>query len=165
MTDPVVIRPTVAADADALRGIRLAALHHDPGSFSTTHDEALALGPEVWLERATGSDTVRNIVAELDGRLVGLVAGIRERDHVELVSMWTAPDARGHGVGRRLVEAVLEWAGSLDVDDVRLWVVRGNDPAFRLYERCGFHLTGEEDTDPADPCRGELRMRWSAELG
>ena len=52
--------------------------------------------------------------------------------------MWVAPDARGAGVGRDLVERVVAWAGSHDFPVLRLLVTQTNDGATRLYERCGF---------------------------
>ena len=92
------------------------------------------------------------------GECVGLVGGHQAEtgDHVDLVSMWTAPAARGKGVGAALVDAVIEWA---DGRAVELWVTRGNDAALRLYERCGFVETGDHQPLPSDPCKDEIRMR------
>jgi GNAT superfamily N-acetyltransferase len=99
-------------------------------------------------------------VAVLNDEFVGLCGAHLPvpGEPVELVSMWTAPAARGHGVGRSLVEAVLEWVTKHDPPAVELWVTRGNEPAVRLYQACGFDLTDETTPSPADPCREELRM-------
>ena len=43
--------------------------------------------------------------------------------------MWTAPATRRSGLGRGLVEAVLDWAASTGATAVELWVTRDNDPA------------------------------------
>ena len=82
----------------------------------------------------TESDEV--LVAEIDGRVVGAL--VRDGDHVEAIAV--TPDRRGAGVGRALIEAVLDRTGhvtagfraevrpfyeSLDFDiearDDRLW--------------------------------------------
>ena len=76
--------------------------------------------------------------------IAGIAVGITspEIQHAELVSMWVRPDARGSGVGRRLIEAVLDWAQGAAFGEVRLWVVDGNERAERVYSRLGFRRTG-----------------------
>lgn len=76
---------------------------------------------------------------------MGIAVGITNDEirHAELVSMWVRPDARGAGVGRRLIEAVLGWAGGVGIGEVRLWVVEGNERAEGVYSRLGFERTGK----------------------
>lgn len=155
------IRPTQASDADALRSIRLAALGADPTAFGSSLERESIFPVETWIDRAAGNEASRTFVAvDGDGSFVGMAGGHRPTTDgpIELVSMWTAPSARGHGVGRALVDAVVAWATELGDDEVRLWVTRGNDTALRLYERCGFVLTDEVGVAASDPCREELRM-------
>jgi ribosomal protein S18 acetylase RimI-like enzyme len=57
---------------------------------------------------------------------------------VELISMWVAPFARGHGVGDSLANAILEWAREQQASRVALAVFEGNEPALALYRRHGF---------------------------
>ncbi len=70
--------------------------------------------------------------------------------------MWTDPAARSTGVGRALVDEVVAWATG---ESVQLWVTQGNSAAQRLYESCGFVLTGDYQPLPSDPCKDEVRMR------
>ena len=157
----VEIRRTTEGDADALRTIRLAALQTDPTAFGAAYADVVTYGPELWVERATGSAVSATFLAFQDGVAVGMAAGVEMPEasgRVELVSMWTAEEARGLGVGQQLVEAVLLWASERGTPDVRLWVTRGNDPALRLYQRCGFELTEEVGVAASDPCSEELRM-------
>jgi len=65
----------------------------------------------------------------------------------ELISMWVAPEARGTGVGRALVEAVVDWATSERSERVVLAVRRNNAPAVALYARSGFVLVGPNPDD------------------
>lgn len=81
-------------------------------------------------------------------------SGQAEDDGHQLISMWVAPAARGHGVGRALVGRVIAAAGGRP-----LWlrVMDGNATAVRLYQRCGFML---DDADPdAEGCRAMHRSR------
>jgi ribosomal protein S18 acetylase RimI-like enzyme len=88
-------------------------------------------------------------VAEHGAAPVGLVAmRPTDDDELELTSMWVAPAARGHGVGRALVGRVVAAAAGRPL---RLRVLDGNATAIRLYERCGFVL---DESDPDDEgCR------------
>jgi RimJ/RimL family protein N-acetyltransferase len=57
--------------------------------------------------------------------------------------MYVRPEARGAGVARRLVEAVIAYARAR-VELIQLSVVVGNEPARRLYARLGFVEYGIE---------------------
>jgi RimJ/RimL family protein N-acetyltransferase len=53
---------------------------------------------------------------------------------------------------------VITWAGKRNAATVHLWVTETNAPARALYERCGFALTGEQQSLPSDPSLGEVAM-------
>jgi ribosomal protein S18 acetylase RimI-like enzyme len=72
--------------------------------------------------------------------------------------MFVRPQARGHGVGEALVDAVAVWARGKDAKSVHLWVTETNKPAIRLYERCGFTATPERQPLPSNPAVGEHGM-------
>ena len=55
-----------------------------------------------------------------------------------LVGMFVAGNARRAGVGVALVEAISCWAQACGARRLTLWVTVRNDPAFALYQRCGF---------------------------
>jgi ribosomal protein S18 acetylase RimI-like enzyme len=59
--------------------------------------------------------------------------------------MWVAPEARGSGAGRVLVDAVIAWAGERGARRLVTSVTEGNDGALRLYERAGFADTGARE--------------------
>ena len=148
-------------DGATLKRLRLGALLDTPSAFASTHEAEAPQSDDRWAELAAARSAGRDhttIFAVVDGVEVGLVGGHRsdDGDEVELVSMWSDPAARGQGVGTALVDAVVEWA---DGSPVNLWVTRGNDTALRLYERCGFAVTGEVAPLPSDPCKDEIRMR------
>jgi ribosomal protein S18 acetylase RimI-like enzyme len=100
-------------------------------------------------------------LAPVEGRAIGVVGSFRTAVGATLLrlgAMWTAPAHRGRGVGRRLVGAVLEWAGQSEARQVELWVTKGNVAAFALYQSTGFTLTGEQQPLPSDTSLTVLRM-------
>ena len=64
----------------------------------------------------------------------------RPPDDCLLFSMWVAPAARRSGAGRALVQAVDDWGRTWGATRVVLWVIAGNEPAMRFYDRIGFHV-------------------------
>jgi len=60
-----------------------------------------------------------------------------------LVGMYVRPHARGAGIGRRLVEAVIAHARQ-HVELLQATVVSSNEPAWRLYAKLGFIEYGIE---------------------
>lgn len=161
----VHVRRIRSDDGPLLKTMRLAALADTPFAFGSTHAAEAVLTDDDWTvraERAAGGDYSLYVVAELDGgRVVGIAGAYRpdpSRHVVDLVSMWTAPEARRTGAGRLLVRAVVDWARSTGAAAVELWVTRGNDPAERLYRSMGFVETGDHQPLPSDPCKDELRM-------
>ena len=160
----LVVQRIQPDEGDVLRALRLAALTDAPTAFASTLASETDRPPEAWAARArstSAGDDAATFLARLDGRVVGLAGGVREplrAPTAELVSMWTAPDARGAGVARALVDAVLRWAEEAGIATVGLWVTRGNDAALALYRAAGFVTTGDHQPSPTDPCRDEVRM-------
>lgn len=77
------------------------------------------------------------LVAELDGRIVGFGCWDPKG---EIPALYVLRDAQGYGIGRRLLEAMLERLS--DCKQVRLEVLEGNDRAIGFYEHMGFRLDG-----------------------
>lgn len=151
-------------DHEVYRTVRLAALADTPSAFGSTLAGESALDEAAWVDRAGGSasgSTRVLFLARQDGDVVGLAGGYRDEPNassVELFSMWTSPAVRRTGVGHGLVVAVIEWARQTGASQLRLWVTDGNTPAIRLYDKLGFHPTGERKPLPSDPAKDELAM-------
>jgi ribosomal protein S18 acetylase RimI-like enzyme len=157
----VVVRQVGPDEWELLRDVRLAALAEAPYAFGSTYAREAAFTEEQWRGRlASRAVTLFAFADELaDGQPAGL-AGVYEEDGVaDIVSMWVRPAARGHGVGEALVMAAADWAKARDHETLYLWVTESNDAARKLYERCGFTVTGERQPLPSDPSLDEVRMR------
>lgn len=58
--------------------------------------------------------------------------------------LYVTPTARRLGLGRRLVEQLLDWAEDNDIKGIDLEAYQGNTPASILYRSLGFHRLGRE---------------------
>lgn len=77
----------------------------------------------------------------------------------QVSSMWVAPEARNRGIGTALIEQITDSARREGVRELQLEVTDGNDEALRLYERCGFRLTGRTSPHPRKVGLAEREMR------
>ena len=88
-----------------------------------------------------GSGDFRGLVAELDGRAVGLAHYLFHRscwtlnDICYLQDLYADPDVRGTGIGRALIEAVYEKAAEAGAPEVYWMTQEFNATARRLYDR------------------------------
>ena len=82
--------------------------------------------------------------SEIVGIAALLIAEGRKEAHKGLlVGMYVRPGSRKSGVGRRLVETIIEYARER-VEVIQLAVVSDNEQARRLYTRLGFLEYGLE---------------------
>ena len=128
---------------EQLRDLRLRALQDAPNAFGSTYAEESLRTDADWVgwaaDLAVGGSSF-GVVAD-DGGWIAMAVGAPHRDHpgeAGLFAMWVAPDARHAGIGRALVEHVVDWARSRDFPVLRLLVTRTNGGAIRMYRRCGF---------------------------
>jgi ribosomal protein S18 acetylase RimI-like enzyme len=158
----VEIREIGVDDWQAMRDIRLASLKDAPGAFASTYEREVTFTEAEWLSRISRGDNFLAYAPALGAAPVGIVGGYEiEAGTTELISMWVSPPARGHGIGRALVEAVVGRARAKGMSRVHLWVAEGNGNARLLYERCGFQPTGERQPLPSNVQVTELAMARS----
>jgi ribosomal protein S18 acetylase RimI-like enzyme len=145
----VLVRPLAEADFDAWWRLRLRMLKEHPEAFGGSYDEAVAAGAEHQRERFLQPNGF--ILGAFDGDvLIGTVGCVRERlekmRHKAFIwGVYVAPEARGRGVGRGLMEAAIararEWPG---LQQIHLAVVTLNEAARHLYRSLGFQVYGLE---------------------
>jgi ribosomal protein S18 acetylase RimI-like enzyme len=143
------VRPARPEDLPALArlGAKLARAHHgfDPARFFLP-EEPIEAGYAWWLGKELRNRRAVVLAAESRGRVVGYAYGrLEARDWNLLrdacgvaVDLWVEPRARGGGLGRALVDALLAALEARGAERVVLYVASNNPEARRLFERLGF---------------------------
>jgi ribosomal protein S18 acetylase RimI-like enzyme len=129
-------------------------------------EEALFL-----LLRFDGVDTHSSRVILLDGEAVGAALIARRGWSSRLAGMAIVPDARGLGVGHHLMTQMLQEARERGERLMELEVIEQNEPALRLYEKCGFRVhrrlvgyAGAPTGEPLEEALEEVDLRELARL-
>ena len=137
MTATVSLRPAAAED-EAL----LLTWANDPGTraASRRHDPIAAADHHRWLERRLASaDDTRIWIGEADGLPIGVVRFERRAHDAFEVSITVAPEARGRGLARPLLEAGVSAARAVFGQATILAdILPGNEASVRLFTAAGF---------------------------
>lgn len=150
------IRPLEISDAPVYRAFRLRGLREHPDAFTSSFEEE-TLRPLADTEKrlaASTSEKLWGAFVEGEGKgggpvMAGMVGLSREtrlksRHKASLVSMYVAEEYSGQGLGRALVDTVLQAAKTWGVELVILTVTDSNRQAMALYESAGFSSFGTE---------------------
>jgi ribosomal protein S18 acetylase RimI-like enzyme len=141
----IELRQLLPTDAASYRAIRLEALRDTPDAFSSTYEAEKDRPLDAFAARLRDS----HVVGAFDGaRLVGIAGfyvqpGPKQAHKGMLWGMYVRPTHRGCGLGRRLVEAIIEHARQ-SVELLQLFVVSDNRTARELYRKLGFVEYGIE---------------------
>lgn len=122
------VRPMEESDLDSVMEIERA-------SFSTPWSRAS-------FANLLGRDDASLWVAAVDGNVVGYAVVWYVLREAELGNLAVASDFRCRGLGRHLLDWVLEKARGRGVERMYLEVRASNQGAQRLYERRGFLVVG-----------------------
>jgi ribosomal protein S18 acetylase RimI-like enzyme len=150
-------------NAMVFKAVRLRALQDTPSAFGSTYGRESQLADAEWIDRATKWNGDHSILfLALDGEIGCGIAGSHldpdDSARAHLISMWTAPTHRRHGVGCQLVNEVVAWARARGSRTLLLMVTSSNEGAMRFYEQLGFSRTGVTAPYPNDPALIEYQM-------
>lgn len=158
----VSIRPFREGEWPLYRALRLDALRDSPHAFGSTIAREAGFPEQEWIRRlANGATSPHDLplVAECDGRAIGLAWARIAAEHPETVTLyqfWVHPDFRRHGVGRMLVDAATDWARGSHAREMTLSVALGPGSAIDFYRRLGFEAVG--DRSPLRPGSDALQQ-------
>lgn len=156
------IRKLAPDEGRIYRDLRLAALADSPDAFGSSLAGEQGRSDAEWSARLAPSDGDLPLVAEVDGRPVGLAWGRIEQteaDTARVYQMWVAPEHRRSGAARLMLDAIVDWARDKKLRRVELFVARDNTPATELYLAAGFKPIGE----PGALCGGSALLAQTME--
>jgi GNAT superfamily N-acetyltransferase len=139
VTKALTVRPVAAGDFEGWKPLwdGYNAFYGREGPTALPHEVTRS----TWSRFFDAYEPVHGLVAESAGRLVGLVHYIFHRSTLHtapicyLQDLFTAPDVRGKGVGRALIEAVYERARAANAGRVYWHTHETNATAMRLYDK------------------------------
>ena len=143
----ITVRRLGPDDAARYQALRLRGLEEHPESFTSSAQEEAAR-PLQWAQDRLRGVAERPHDLFLGAFRAGMLLGIvglqgryrpKERHNATVVGMYVVPEVSGQGVGRLLMQALLQEAALIPgLEQLDLTVTEGNDAARTLYARCGF---------------------------
>ncbi len=121
------------------RDLRLEALQAIPQAFLDDVDYAQSLSAKAWQQKMNSM-----FFEEVDGKFVGMIGAYREDKmkihHImHVVSFYVQPNHRGIGIGKSLLQCVIDLAKSDEtVKKLQLGVINTQTVAHELYLSMGF---------------------------
>lgn len=88
------------------------------------------------------SENSKYIVAKENGEIVGFAGVIITPVDVEITNIVTKKSKRKKGIGKLLLDKLIEMAIKTNLETISLEVNEKNEIAIYLYEKCGFEKVG-----------------------
>lgn len=141
--EPAILRPPECGDFGWIIH-RHGALYHQEYGWNAEFEALVAEIVAKFIKNfKEGRELCR--VADRGGRVVGSVFVVEEdAETAKLRLLYVEPDARGDGLGRRLVEEAMSFARQAGYRRMTLWTNDLLDAARHIYEKAGFRLVSQE---------------------
>ncbi|MEH2363777.1 GNAT family N-acetyltransferase [Nostoc sp.] len=146
----MIIRKLTKHDAEDYSQIRLEALYNNPDSFGTMYHEEAINTIDQFRDRIPVDNNNFILGCFEDKELIGIVAfhqqsRIKVRHKAYIRSMYVQQEYRGKGIGKLLLNELIERAKAInEIEILLLDVVTSNLSAKRLYFSLGFQIYGIE---------------------
>lgn len=115
-----------------------------------------------WTENGFFSFLLRSdtlfLVAKEEDRILGYMGIMMVLDEGEITNVSVAQTARRRGVGRLLVQTMLDKMRRAGLNMIHLEVRKSNTPAIRLYEQFAFVQDGERKNYYEEPTEDAVLM-------
>ena len=139
----IAIRSMLASDASSAR-----ALLEESPEASMWSKESLEESASQWVAW----------VAELDGQVVGFLAGRPVADEFEILNLAVGKNFRRSGIATRLIHSAIETARAAGATQIFLEVRSSNAPGIALYTRLAFRICGRRKNYYRDPLEDALLL-------
>lgn len=130
--------------------IRLEALRNNPEAFAATYEETLAGNdPKQNVKSYLTGEGMSTYGAFINGQLAAIASlrryPLEKMNHkAMLLGMYVSKAARGQGLGKKLIQKIIDSAREEGVEQIQLMVVTHNQAAKSLYASLGFERYGVE---------------------
>lgn len=144
------IKQLSSKDAKEYWELRIEALKENPESFVTVYDEALETkDPLEKYQEELSSELEITYGAFEEEKLIGSITlsleSARKMQHKgHILNMYVTPDYRKIGVGKELMDKIVEVAKSYKMEQLQLTVVSTIKAATTFYSKYGFETYGVE---------------------
>lgn len=140
-----IIRPATLDDVDQVRLLEKELINHERGITPTIKE-----GEELRYQNIPGliadKDKTNLLVMEMDGQVIACGFGqIRENEdaykeqYFGYIGMMSVKHSyRGKGYGRDIIQALVAWFKTKNIQEVKLQVFAGNPGALKAYKKLGF---------------------------
>jgi phosphinothricin acetyltransferase len=147
-----VIEEMRAGDWEAVRAVYLEGIATNDATFEREAPSSWELWDASHLQEA-------RLVARVSGRIAGWAALSRVSSRrvyagVAEVSVYVGTDARGAGVGRALLAALVEASERAGIWTLQAGIFPENEASLRVHLRCGFREVGRRERI------GRMDGRW-----
>lgn len=157
----VTIRPITRDEVPQWWELRLHALKEHPEAFGSDYETSRQQGYDHVIERNFGPNAGCNaifVAVNIDGGFLSTAGVFRDtgkRSHIAyVVGVYTAPEARGCGLSRRLIAMAIDHCRDADgIHQAHISVNADNAPALHIYQSAGFVAWGREPRALALPDR------------
>ena len=121
--------------------IRVESVRNEPCAFGQSVEQAVATSENEWRTRLSRKEY---LFAKHNNTIVGIACVVTEGaakvQHVGIIfSVYVKSEYRGKGVGKKLLQAILELAKERKLLKVRLYAAVTQKTAIALYESLGFY--------------------------
>ena len=143
MTDNIILRDLESGDAGWIIQQHAELYARDEG-FDMSFE---ALVAEIMADFIRRRDPARDrafIAAKGDERLGCILCVGKDERTAKLRLFLVVPEARGHGLGHRLIAACMDWAKAQGYGRMELWTHESHEAACALYAAHGWHIVRSE---------------------
>ncbi|HEY6969723.1 MAG TPA: GNAT family N-acetyltransferase [Candidatus Angelobacter sp.] len=142
----ISLRPFSPDDQDFLFKLYASTREHELSAFGWPPAQQEAFlrmqfnAQQQWYK--TAFETADHRLIFVDGKPAGRILVFHDRDSLRLVDIALLSEYRNHGIGTQLLRELISKSEKENLP-VRLQVLKSN-PAFRVYQRLAFVITGDD---------------------
>lgn len=144
---PAELRVATLDDLQSLVDLEAVTFPEDPWTPFMLADELSSPASRYWIATNEAGDPVGYGGVKVGG------------DQADVMTIGVAPHARGRGVGRAILDALLDWARQVGAAEIFLDVRPSNEGAIALYNSRGFVEIGRRPRYFRNPVEEAVEMR------